>query len=218
MRQDDAVGPRPLQLGHRLGDGGAGLDVDIRPQPPRRKGDIGVIRIRAHGGNQAAGPLDTGQLEDVVPGGVAVEIDIVGLFQQADALRPVIDDDKGCVLFLEGAGNLLADPSVAAENEMPLQAFDFILHLTPLPYGADITLDDVAHDAAQGIEGPTHAAEHEEDAEDTPAVAELVHLPVADGGDGGDRHVDGVEEIPALDNLIADDADDNDGRQPENAQ
>jgi hypothetical protein len=125
------------------------------------------------------------------------------------SLRPIervlvdIDDHEVGPGAAEVTGDLAADAAVAAEDEMPIQAIDSLLHAPPLPGASEVALEDILHDRREGVEGPADTREDQADGEQPTDRRERVDLAEADRRDRGDGHVQGIEHRPALDPDVA---------------
>ena len=85
----------------------------------------------------------------------------------------------------------------------PLELLQSTLHALPPEHGADLARDHGPDELGRRVERREDAAEGEAHREEAPGGAHRVHLEEPDGGDRDDRHVERVEEAPALDEPVA---------------
>ena len=127
-----------------------------------------------------------------------------------EGLLAALDDHVGHVVLLELDDDLGPDAAVTANDEVVAQILQPALHLALSPEDAEAVLGERLGEYAESEQHGTDT-EHDQDGREGAARRGLrMELAVADGADRDDRHVEGVEQAPAVDEHVARDPDDDD--------
>jgi len=135
---------------------------------------------------------------------------VAALAAALDGFGVGFDDDEGEVTAGELAGDLLADAAEAAEDVVVFEALDLTAHSLYPQERAELAFQGELEEAQQCVEYRADAGYGEEHGEDAAGGVEGADLAEADGHDGGDGHVEGVDEAPAFDDHVGGGADDGD--------
>jgi hypothetical protein len=132
--------------------------------------------------------------QDVVTRRVAFDDEISGFCSARERLRVVLDHDERYAALHELTGDLLADAAEAAEHGVAVELVDAGLHARYSKCCAEVTLNHQRDERRQKIDRRADAEKHEKDREDPALGVERPHFAVADGRNGGNGHVQRVEE------------------------
>src|SRR5579859_8145030 len=198
-------------------------DVEARVEGPSRQRDVDGALVGVHRGDQAFRALDARGLEHLLARGVALDVQLLLLVESLEGLLAALDDHVGDVVLLELDHDLGPDAAVAANDEVVAKFLQPALHLALSPEDAEAVLGERLGEHAESEEHRTDTEHDQEGREDSACRRLRVNLAVADGADGDDRHVVGVEQVPAVDQHVARDPDcdhhrEQDRRQPEAQQ
>jgi hypothetical protein len=147
----------------------------------------------------------------------ASEGDAVGHVEAAEPIRLALHEHERDAARRELPADEAAHAPIAAHHDVVLDLREGSFHALPPQDSPELAPHRRAQDLGGGVEEREDAAQREEHRERAALPRELVHLQVAHGGDGDDRHVERVEERPALDQVVAErpehDEDDRDAQQ-----
>ncbi len=132
------------------------------------------------------------------PGGVAGDEVIPDASRRASKVRVVFDHHQGQAPLFELPGDNFADAPEAADDVMIFQLSDMLDQFAPSQDRPELPFDHHPGQGAHDIEHDPHAGEDQHHVVDAPDPVQGMNLPVAHGGEGGHRHVQGVKEIPAF--------------------
>ena len=185
----------------------------LRVKTAGRQHDVDVAGVRAHHRYQPLGPFDARLQQDLVPGGVAVDEVISRGLQAGEQSRGVLDDHQGQAPLFELPGDNFADAPEAADDVMIFQPFDVLDQFAPSQDRLELPFDHHPGQRADDIEHDPHPGEDQHHVVDPPDPVQRMGLAVAHGGEGGHRHVQGVEETPPFQPDEAQAADQQEGQQ-----
>src|SRR3989475_11608117 len=92
IRRDAGVRARELQAANRFGPACAGEDVQLAPERPSRERDVDGALGGVDRGDEDAGALDACELQDLLAGCVALDVEAV-LVAQSDGRLPGLVDN-----------------------------------------------------------------------------------------------------------------------------
>src|SRR3712207_2836953 len=177
--------------------------MELRVELARREHDEDVVGVGVHGGDETPGPPDAGLLEHVVVRGLAEEDEVPFLLALLDDRGVLLDDDEGYAVAGELAGDLAADPAVAAENVVTLKSVDRRLHPPPSEIAPHRPLHHELHGGDGRVEERPHPRYKEGHGPQLSRGIERAYLPVSDGGQGDHGHVQRVGEAPTLEDHVS---------------
>lgn len=210
--RDDPIGARPQQASLRLLLLRTREDPDVGVQLLGRQNHVEVLGIGGQHADDPLGAPDPGLDQALVMRGISQEVDKTLFLEPLDHSRPIVHNNAGHLLRGKFPGDKHADPAAAADDVVVAHFLDGILHLAS-PH--DIHQPAFHH----GLRHETHCEEHRADPdgherhrEDHARAALRREVPVADGGQGHDRHVHGLQQAPPLDGVKPHRADRDEGR------
>eukprot|EP01022_Parablepharisma_sp_SALTPOND_P024717 TRINITY_DN55377_c0_g1_i1.p1 TRINITY_DN55377_c0_g1~~TRINITY_DN55377_c0_g1_i1.p1 ORF type:complete len:726 (+),score=231.40 TRINITY_DN55377_c0_g1_i1:2-2179(+) len=197
------VGPGVLKLALAARLGGPGDDEQVGAHVLGREHDVDVVRVRAHRGDEALGPLQPGGDKALVLGGRTQHIvDALGL-QAAGDLFLVVDDHHLAVRLLEHLGDQGSDSAVAADDVMVLDgAYGAFQASSPhnLP---ELALHHELGKAGHQVKDGAHAGQAQDNGEDASFGVQGTHLAEAHRGHGDHGHVQGFQPGVVLQDTVA---------------
>src|ERR1051326_3559392 len=111
-----------------------------------------------------------------------------------DAILGAIDYEKRHIGSLQLERGVAPDASEATNNEMVLQLVDHAFGPAFIERIPQLHIDDSLRDGADGQKHCDDTEKNQEGVENPAGVAQGTYLFEADGGDGGQRFVEGVEQ------------------------
>lgn len=202
----DCVGACAAQLfpGPFFRDAGDNGQLGI--QGFRREDDEEIFGIGGQGGNESFRPENPGFEKAFILGGVGGDGEHACLDGIGNTLLTAVDDQEGRVCPLKFIGGVAAYASETADDEVVMQIVDHsfcpVFAVAVLQFKFD---DSLGH----GTNCDEHRADSEDNqkgVEDASGMAERPYLLIADGGDGGERHIEGFEPGIVFDEHKADSA------------
>ena len=133
-------------------------------------------------------------------------------------LRPVVHHHDGNVVVAKFPGNNLPDTAKTADNIMIFYITNFPFQSPPAKNVSELSFHHHLGDGCYHIKHKTNAQKDQHDCEGPAGLGQRPDFPITHGGQGNDRHVEPFEETPALQEDIAEAADEEDGDQPHNPE
>ena len=178
---------------------GAGDHDHVRVQVARGEGDEDVVRVVGQGRHHGLRTVYARAQQGDVGGRVAGHDGQARGARLRQALLVLLDDADGGAHLGQLRADRRADASVTADDHVFLESGERAFHAPFPPVFDEIALDEQAGKLGrEGRRGP-QTEQHEHEGEGPAGRREFVHLAEADGRQGDDRHVEGVEQRPVLD-------------------
>src|SRR5438309_1875607 len=216
--RDRLVGSRQLQAADRAGLARAGDDPEPGVEVAGDQRDVDAALVGVDGADERLRMLDAGFLEHLFVGCVALDMEAVLVPKALDRVLVAVDHH----VLLAGAGefpdDLGAHPAVAADDQVVTELTDLPLQPADPPEFEEMPLAERLREDAKAVEHGTDAANDQHRGEDAARRSQRVDLGEAHRRDGDDRHVEGVEQAPTLDQEVAGGAEDDDDREQDGGQ
>ena len=120
----------------------------------------------------------------------------------------VFQDDELRGLALQLTSHGATHASGAADDVVPLQPADLSFHFSPAKQIVEFKFQQCLAQCSQNQEHQSDTGKDDAHIEVSSRLRKRVYLPVADGGQGGEHHVEAVKPAPVLDKVEACRADD----------
>src|SRR2546427_8222914 len=157
IRRDDAVRARELQAANRWGPAGAGEEVQLGPESPSRERDVDGALVGVDRGDEAAGALDACELQDLLAGCVALDVEAVLVAQSDERLLGLVDNGIRGVVVLELRDDLRSDAAVTADDEVIPEVVERSLQLPLSPVGDEAVVGERLGEHAETVGHRTYA-------------------------------------------------------------
>jgi hypothetical protein len=115
----------------------------------------------------------------------------------------IFDDHHIQVSFGEIARQYAADPAIPADDVMVLQLGDLFVQFTPPENYSYAVFHQKLYKQTDYIHKITNTRHDEDDREGPAGITDLMNLAVTDGGQGNNRHVQGIIKWPSLDEHVS---------------
>ena len=198
-RQHDPVRAGLDELALRRGDLAACDDGEVLVEAPgaQRDEDVGGI-VGQHRG-EGPGARDPGELQHVLIGRIPLERQKTERPRRGKAALAAVHHHEGAGASLEIEREALADPPVAADDDVAAQLVDVSLH-APDPEERLELADRDELDQATGEEDHAGAAGHDERDRDGPQRRRVDRPDLVEthGIDREHHHVDGIPDAPPV--------------------
>src|SRR6266853_3263386 len=146
-------------------------------------------------------------MQDVLARGVAFDVEPLLLLEPGEGFVSAVDDHVRHLVIVELDHDLGADASVATHDEVVAELMQPVLHLPLSPEHAEGVFGERLSEDAETEQHRTDP-DHDQDRAEGAARDRLgMDLAVANRADGDDRHEEGIEQAPVLDEHVAAHAD-----------
>jgi hypothetical protein len=174
-------------------------DPKVGPHRPGGEHDHQVLGVGVARGDQGAGAVDAGSLQVFLVGRVADHLDAAhGADERFGGWVPV-DHDARLADLEETSDDGLADAAEPDRDHMVRQPVSHALGLSSADLGEGVTRDEEVREDRDGVDEGREPDDDDRDRQDATGRVEGMDLPVADGAERDDRHVDGVDPAKSLD-------------------
>src|SRR5579859_4852160 len=194
-------GPRracELEAPQRLRAPAARDYVELAVEGPRREDDVDGALVRVHHRHETTRPFDAGLFEDVLLRSVAFDVKTPFGANSLQRFLSLVDDDIRDFVVLELSHDLGPHAAVAADDEVVTEVVQVSLQLTLSPVFAERVVSQGFGEDAYAIKHGRDA-NHDQGHREDPACRPLrMDFPVADGADGDDHHVEGIQQVPTI--------------------
>ena len=180
----------------------------LRIHHSSRQNDEDVARVGPDRRDQALRLGHAGSLQHFVGGRIAPHHEQARGFRPLDAVGFVVHDHELGLVAPELLGDGLPHPAVAADDVVTFEPIHALPHHPSPKHPRELPGDDELYHRAETVEERPYPQHDDHQREHTTAARKLVHFAETDREDGRHRHVERLQEVPPLDQHVADRADD----------
>lgn len=202
---DHAIGAGVFDFFAGLVVAGAGDDLEIGIEHAGGEHDVDVVGVAGEGRRQGGGAFDAGTFEDLVIGGIALDVEPVvvaaGLLQ---TFFVAVDDYEGFFAFVQVFADGLSHATDATHDVVTFEFGNCFLHASFLQNRTHLLAHNPLTELGDTV-GENSQTKHEvENDKDFAVIGKRHRVFIADGGGGDHDHEQAVEPGSSFNDANAD--------------